>query len=70
MRDQHVDALGAPAVERHAERPDAGAGIEDEQGVVGGVDGDARRLAAVTNRLGAGGGERAAATPDRRAHRG
>ena len=52
------------AVHRRAERPDPGAGVEDEQVAALEADLDARRVAAVANRVGAGRGQGAAAAPD------
>ena len=50
--------------EGEAEAADPGAGVEREQGAVGERDADAGGVAAVADRLGAGGGDRAAGAPE------
>ena len=62
--------LGRSRAEGQAERADAGAGVEDDQGAVGQAHLDARGVPAVADRLRAGRGERSAAAPDLRPHPG
>jgi hypothetical protein len=67
VREQQVRRERQRPHQRPAERPDAGAGVEDEAGLPA-DDLDAGRVPAELDGVGPGGGDRAADSPERDAH--
>ena len=68
VREEEVDRAVVAVLERHAERTDARARVEDEHRPVGEEHLDARGVAAVAHGPRPRRGERSPAAPDRDAH--
>ena len=65
---QDVELVDGLVLHRHAEGPQAGAGVEHEDGTVGEAYLHTRRVAAVAHGVWAGRRQRAACPPDARLH--